>query len=289
MQAEYSEFEDLRYKSVARQGPEKGYKPYKMSAKEKARLQELANKFLPRLAAEVTDTRETGAPVETKGKKSKTKTEPSLSPSEQLRAEGKVGFPMPTSAGGGWFSTSDWRKSFVEEVPDLWNKVDLLRAVANNRGVMATDKDLADALALGQTLLTQEAPDLARVGYDIARNPAASKQTKEAALAFSKAAEDRLFETGAPEITPEQVPNVENVIDEPGAAEVGSGMEELTIPETLRKKLTLPYAAVSVTDLEVIPASTWSRRRDYLEGKARLNAQEKQELQKTNKQNWHIS
>jgi len=170
---------------------------------------------------------ETGAPVETKVKKSKAKAGPSLSPSEQLRAEGKVGFPMPTSAGGGWFSTSDWRKSFVEEVPDLWNKVDLLRAVANNRGVMATDKDLADALALGQTLLTQEAPDLARVGYDIARNPAASKQTKEAALAFSKAAEDRLFETGAPEITPEQVPNVENVIDEPGAAEVGSGMEKL--------------------------------------------------------------
>ncbi len=55
--AEYQEFEELRYKSMAGQRPDKGYKPYKLSAKEKTRLQDLASKFLPRLKTEVTDTR----------------------------------------------------------------------------------------------------------------------------------------------------------------------------------------------------------------------------------------
>jgi hypothetical protein len=38
-------------------------------------------------------------------------------------------------------------------------------------------------------------------------------------------------EDAAPEITSEEVPNVENVIDEPGAAEVGSGMEETPVSQ----------------------------------------------------------
>jgi len=205
-------------------------------------------------------------------RKSKAKT-PSLSPSEQLRAEGKVGFPMPESAGGGWFSTSDWRKSFGE-IPNLWNKVDLLRAVANNRGTKATEQDLADALALGQTLLSEDAPDLTNLGYDISQNPAASPQTKAAALAFQEAAFEKLSE---PPITEGNFPETENVVAPAGEAGVGLGMEE---------KLLKPYASIAVPDLEQLPDIDWDRRRAYLEGKLRNNRIEEQELLKTPKNQW---
>lgn len=42
---EVEEYEDLRYKSTALQGPEKGYKPYSLTAKQKARLAELDSKY----------------------------------------------------------------------------------------------------------------------------------------------------------------------------------------------------------------------------------------------------
>jgi hypothetical protein len=158
----------------------------------------------------------------------------SLSPAEQLRSEGKVGFPMPISAGGGWFSTADWRKSFDTEITDLWNKVDLLRAVANNRGVKATDQDLVDALELGQTLLSEDAPDLTNLGSDIARNPAASDATKAAALAFREKAFERLSENLVAETPVAETPpqdqtifrSVENVVAPVPEAGVETGMEK---------------------------------------------------------------
>ena len=46
--AEYTELEDLRYKSAAMQGPEKGYKPFKLTKKQKDRRVELEQKFRDR-------------------------------------------------------------------------------------------------------------------------------------------------------------------------------------------------------------------------------------------------
>jgi hypothetical protein len=46
--AEYTELEDLRYKSVAMQGSEKGYKPFKLNKKQKDRRVELEQKFIDR-------------------------------------------------------------------------------------------------------------------------------------------------------------------------------------------------------------------------------------------------
>lgn len=50
---EVSEWEDLKYKSVAMQGPEKGYKPYKLTSQQKKRLVELTNKYGPRQQSEI--------------------------------------------------------------------------------------------------------------------------------------------------------------------------------------------------------------------------------------------
>lgn len=52
-QAEVAEWEDLRYKSVATQGAENGYKPYKLTGGQKARLQDLTAKYQPRMQTEI--------------------------------------------------------------------------------------------------------------------------------------------------------------------------------------------------------------------------------------------
>lgn len=130
--------------------------------------------------------------TEATAKKSRKPKATAKSPVEQLREQGLVGFPLPAEQGGGWVGIKDWRSSFPL-IDDLWNRVDLLRAVANNRGVKASSQDLEDALALAQTLLGQDAPDLPSLGWDISMNPAATASTKEAALAFREAAEERLM------------------------------------------------------------------------------------------------
>lgn len=54
----------------------------------------------------------------------------------------------------------------------------------------------------------------------------------------------------------------------------------------IERDLLKPYANISIPDLEALPESDWSRRRDYLEGKMRNNQQEKSQLLKTPKSNW---
>lgn len=51
--SEVLEWEDLRYKTVAMQGRAAGYKPYKLSAQQKSRLDELNRKYIPRQRAEI--------------------------------------------------------------------------------------------------------------------------------------------------------------------------------------------------------------------------------------------
>ena len=105
-------------------------------------------------------------------------------------APGKFKFPLPEQQGGGWYVTSDWRSAFVK-LPDLWNRVDLLRAVANNRGSKASLQDLQDALERGRQMLeamrrgdSQVAPDLTNLGWDISSNPAANAALKAEAIKF---------------------------------------------------------------------------------------------------------
>jgi hypothetical protein len=57
---EVAEWEDLRYKTVARQGPDTGYKAYKLSESQKKRLAELNQKYAPRQQAEVSALRPSG-------------------------------------------------------------------------------------------------------------------------------------------------------------------------------------------------------------------------------------
>ena len=52
--AEVTEWERLHYMTVARQGPEQGYKPYKLTSSQNKRLQELSQKYGPRQRAEIT-------------------------------------------------------------------------------------------------------------------------------------------------------------------------------------------------------------------------------------------
>lgn len=210
----------------------------------------------------------------------------------EARKTGKV-------SGGRAFYESEIDAAVEEVLAQKQTSSDFRRTLEQAKANKGTSQELSalvDALAVAEATLKEIESDRGMYGVQWAEKNVRRRATmqkakirdlKERIVAIAPSVKKAPSPSPAPEVTPEQVPNVENVIDEPGAAEVGSGMEELTIPETLRKKLTLPYAAVSVTDLEVIPASTWSRRRDYLEGKARLNAQEKQELQKTNKQNWN--
>jgi len=54
----------------------------------------------------------------------------------------------------------------------------------------------------------------------------------------------------------------------------------------MERDLLKPYANISIPDLEALPESDWSRRRDYLDGKMRNNQQEKSNLLKTPKSNW---
>ena len=77
--------------------------------------------------------------------------------------------------------SSDWRKSF-DETPDIEQKIDWLRAVANKK---STPVDLADVLKRAEQLLGQQKHSrLANTLWDVARNPAASPETKTRALSL---------------------------------------------------------------------------------------------------------
>ena len=111
-----------------------------------------------------------------------------------LKTEG--GFRIPPQAGDttGWKGTQDWRKA-VDQVQDIEDKLDWIRAVANNRGSKAAALDLSDALDKVESLRL-EWPEHSRIGnalWDIAQNPAASAETKSRALA---AREDLLSHGG---------------------------------------------------------------------------------------------
>lgn len=147
---------------------------------------------------------ETGAPVETKGKKSKTK------PKTVEQAQARIAEQQAAS-------------EFVNELRAEKAQEEL----RNKKGKFISD-NAADNKE--STFLS----DLLKGGWDKSLDDVqAGRVTPQRAATLAQAAADAgLIDTfTAKRFIPEQVPNVENVIDEPGAAEVGSGMEKTPVTQ----------------------------------------------------------
>ena len=158
---------------------------------------------------------ETGAPVETKGKKSKTK------PKTVEQAQARIAEQQAAS-------------EFVSELRAEKAQEEL----RNKKGKFISD-NAADNKE--STFLS----DLLKGGWDKSLDDVqAGRVTPQRAATLAQAAADAgLIDTfTAKRFTPEQVPNVENVIDEPGAAEVGSGME---VPPKVGNTGAIPTAEES--------------------------------------------
>lgn len=119
--AEVNEWEDLQYKSVALQGPEAGYKPYKLTTAQKGRLQELSAKYQPRQQAEI-------GVVETKSVNPLTVPQEQATLSETSQGETMKPEPKPTMS-----ITSDAERLFSAasaKLPEIAGRRDLLLRVA---------------------------------------------------------------------------------------------------------------------------------------------------------------
>lgn len=152
---------------------------------------------------------ETGAPVETKGKKSKTK------PKTVEQAQARIAEQQAAS-------------EFVNELRAEKAQEEL----RNKKGKFISD-NAADNKE--STFLS----DLLKGGWDKSLDDVqAGRVTPQRAATLAQAAADAgLIDTfTAKRFIPEQVPNVENVIDEPGAAEVGSGWKK---PLSRKSKMLL--------------------------------------------------
>jgi hypothetical protein len=194
---------------------------------------------------------------------------PAEPPAGVSPAPGKFKFVLYEQQGGGWYVTSDWRSAFVK-LPDLWNRVDLLRAVANNRGSKASLQDLQDALERGRQMLeamrrddSQAVPDLTNLGWDISRNPAANAALKAEAIKFREDAfeyysrpPDEAIESPSPTAPVRSAPAEPPAGVSPAPGKVEPKPPELMTPEEWR------------------PVPTYTETVNRIESAADFNAEE---------------